>query len=134
MACVSSPIQQIDDLSIESLPTGKPVAAEKVVRIDGLILIVGKNGRLYAHGHRFDGRFSYTFGTWPWTDPLMKALAKAGVISKEAAKQHAEKAAEFTAKREAKNAADRLVYVAKEAGIKLTARQLAQIETMKGAE
>ncbi len=132
MTTIFSPIQEINDLVIYEMPKNKPLTAEKVVRVGDVVVAVTKTGRIYAHGRGFNGKYSYTFAVWPWSDGLIKALAKAGIISKNAAQQHMKLAEERDKKRHSKQRAESFEFAAQQCEILLTPRQKARLAKMKG--
>lgn len=83
MSSIMSPVEKLDDLYFHPLPAGKPIRIAKAVRVKNLTVMQGENGRLYATGGGFRDRVCYTVSEWPWTEAMMSALCKLGVITPE---------------------------------------------------
>lgn len=123
MTSVCTPIDEIDRLWFSKIPRGRPIQVDRMVCVDGVTLIVGKNGKLYATGKRFADNVAYAVGVYPWTNGLIRALYKLKVISHKAMQDHlalCKKHSEASSKRYAQ---DRLLSGAAALGIKLTAAQ-----------
>lgn len=85
MASFISPVEKIDNLVIQQLPSNRPINVTKAVRVNRITVLIAENGYLYSDQLQ---KFCYTPGNWPWQDSLMKALKRLGVINKEQMDEH----------------------------------------------
>jgi hypothetical protein len=71
-----------------SAPTAKVVAAEKVVRIDGVLVVKLANGRIMTSAKDFH-KWAYPIShSTAAREPVVKGLARLGVITDEMAQEH----------------------------------------------
>lgn len=125
MSTIASPVSEIEKLRFEPFPASKAVAVTKAVRHDRVVLAVGGNGTIYTQSvseHAF-----YSFGKWPFTDGVINALYRAGVITHKAKAQHLKLAGERDARRSRSYHAAQIRDHAKALGIRLTKSQLEKI-------
>lgn len=128
VAHVWSPVEEIEHLTIQELPSNKLIKSAKVVCIDDVVVVVSERGGIYASGKRFRGGWSYTFGQYPWTTGLINCLHKHGVITKKARDQHLQMCVDLERKNDEKRAAKYLEDHASVLGIKLTPKQKQRIK------
>jgi len=125
MAVVMSKVRAIQELYFHQLPTGRPVNVSRAVRVNGLTVFVGANGRLYCDRL---GNYAYLPGTWPWNNNLMRALVKLGVITAEQMQEHLQHIeAKYRAQERARDAKE-LEEIAKRWGLRLTKAQRAALQ------
>lgn len=129
MSHLASPVKSISDLRIHPLPAGKSINVTKAIRYDGKTFILGANGIVYSSCVRDNG--FYTLSVWGWATSMVRALARIGVISRKDAETHlaaAKATDEWRTRRE--RAAD-FAASARRIGLKLTRKQLRQLEKIK---
>lgn len=86
MSSLSSPVEEVSRLTFHPIPNGKPLSVTKCVSVDGVLVFVDANGKLYCNKIR--NKSHYSFGIYPWTSGLMKGLWKLGAISKSSYEVH----------------------------------------------
>lgn len=121
MTSFLSPVEKINRLVFNPIPTGRPVALDKMLRVSGFVVIVDAKGKLYSPNLK--DRVCYSCETWPWSDSLLRALVKLGVITSEEMDAHLKRAKEIDNLRSRRNAAKELKRYANRLGMKLTASQ-----------
>jgi hypothetical protein len=120
MGCLISTRQEIEAIRFVAFGT-RPHTAEKIVRVDGLIL--AKLGKTTVACSRDLSKFAYLPGKTPWMEPVLKGLRLLGMISKEAMDAHLARCEERSAAEERRYAKGTLIDAAKTLGITLTAAQ-----------
>ena len=90
MSTLLSPVREIKDLYFDVLPSSRVVKLVKGVRVGRVTVLLGANGNLYSPS--IDARREYSCSDWLWSDSLMRALVKLGVISKASLAEHMEAA------------------------------------------
>lgn len=129
MSHLASPVKSISELRIHPLPAGKAINVTKAIRYDGKTFILGAEGTVYSSCVRDNG--FYTLSMWGFATSMVRALARIGVITRKDAETHlaaARATDEWRHKRE--RVAD-FAASARKIGMKLTRKQLRQLEKMK---
>ncbi len=125
MSRIVSPVEKINNLWIDGLPSGKAVAIVRAVKVEGVTFMLGKNGKLYCD--RISGRGVYLLHRYGFTDSLCRAMRSLGVITQAEAQQHMDAANLATKKSEFGELAGQFRYFAKKVGIELTRNQTRMI-------
>lgn len=100
-------------------PTGKVVAAEKVVRIDGVLIVKLANGRIMTSAKDFH-KWAYPIShSTALREPVVKGLARLGVITDEMAQEHMEEHRRAADARKVKHAREMVAIYAAEAGLRV---------------
>lgn len=114
-----SPVKAIDELWIEKLAS-RPIKVAKSVNIEGLVLCVTSDGRLYSNKAE---RYCYTPGNYMRHEKMFRALKALGVLSKAQIERHKAACDASDAARHARWAAESMVKNAEKTGIPLSAAQ-----------
>lgn len=120
-----SPVEDIDYLTIEIVPTDRPINVVKAIRSGNVTLLLTKEGKVYGSNAK---RVSYLPGVSSVQTSSMRALHRLGVITKAQMERHLDACAELSEAREKRRAAERVQEYADRLGIKLTKAQLAKVE------
>lgn len=121
MSHVTSPVKKIDELLIHRMPSGQVIPAVKAVKADGITFILGNDGKIYSNS--VQDRAYYGLTRWRFASPLVNALHRMGVITKNEAKAHIDACRRADEKRERQYACAQLSSYARKFGITLTANQ-----------
>lgn len=130
---INSPVESIDKLSFHQLPSGKPLAAVKMARVDNVFIILGKNGRLYCNRLK-KNKVYYLHNTYPWFDDVMRCLVKLGVITNDEMKIHIEYNKSRRENYARENAIDDLERIEKQYGLSLGRAKAAIQKGIKSEE
>jgi len=123
-----SPVEKIDTLFLEPIPTNRTINVVKAARDGRVTLLLANDGTVYSS---MSAKVCYTLGTSAVQTSTMRALRRLGVITKEQMEQHLEAGALRSLRREMKFAADSIAAHTKTLGIKLTKAQQAKVDTAK---
>jgi hypothetical protein len=127
MSSIGSSVGEIENLRIDCMPSGRVMRGATVVRCDDVIVVVpAKAERIYSPN--ISNHVHYAIGVWPWTEAMMKALWRMGIISKQAMDTHTSHVAELEKARESMADLDRMERYARKYGFELTSEQ---VEAMK---
>ena len=108
----------IDNLPFAA-PTAKVIAAEKVVQIDGVLVVKLANGRIMTSARNFH-KWAFPIGTdLPAREPVVKGLAKLGVITDEMAQEHMDEHRRAREAKEEQFAREMVETYAKKAGLRV---------------
>lgn len=124
MTMIISHVKAINNLFIRPLPAGKPVRVEKAVRVSGITVFVGSKGTLYCDAIK---SYAYTPSIYPWTDAMMRALEKLGVITRDQRMEHVRRCKEIDAVRDKKWRWKHLLECSEKYGFKVTAEQRSKL-------
>lgn len=106
----------IDNLPFAA-PSGKVMAAEKVVQIDGVLVVKLANGRIMTSARDFH-KWAYPIGhAVAAREPVVRGLAKLGLITPEMAEAHMAEHRRARDAREAKHAREMVELYAPKAGL-----------------
>lgn len=83
---LASPVAKINTLPIHRLPAGRALRVTKVIKADGVLLILAENGNVYSDSIK-DRRF-YMLAMWRFTPGVLKGLHGLGVITKKDVEAH----------------------------------------------
>jgi hypothetical protein len=119
-----SPVNTLHELFIHQLPAGRTVAIERVVRVNRITVMVGKNGKLYCDQLK---PFCYALGEWPFNDSLMKALVKLKVVTSAQMDDHLASCKAASVRKSKRHAKEMMERYAEEHGFKLTKLQMAAV-------
>jgi hypothetical protein len=86
MAHLRSPVKKIRDIWIEPIPGGRIIPAAKVVKVDGIVFILGKNGKIYCN--QVMKRGFYLLSKYSWMVPFLWALHRMGYLTKAEMEEH----------------------------------------------
>ena len=129
MSRLNSKLDSINELRLEPLPGGKALKAVKVARIDTTIVALGENGTIYSNAVLSHFSYPVTHGREGMLlGRVLDACIKLGVLSPKVVAEHKADAKARHDREVRKSAAETVLYYAKEAGVKLTAKQTAQLE------
>lgn len=123
MSTICSPIEEIDNLWLERLPSGKILREATVVRYDNVTVIIPKKG-YPIYSSSIQNHVSYSTGHGPWFDGMMKCLHRAGVISKKAIDDHMARVKAISERQSKEWALKDLNRISEKFGIKFTEKQL----------
>lgn len=129
MSRLNSKLDSINELRLEPIQGGKAIKAVKVARVDSTIVVLGEDGTIYSNS--VEAHFSYpvTHGREGMRlGRVLDACIKLGVLSSTAVAAHKADAKARQDREERKFAASQVLSSAAKAGVKLTARQQAQLE------
>lgn len=127
MSSIGSKIDEIENLQIDPMPSGVVMRGEAVVRCGEVIVVVpAKGGKIYSPN--FSKGVHYSIGVWPWTEGMMKALWRLGIISRKAMDMHISSVSEIEKARERMADFERMEGYARKYGFNLTSEQ---VEAMK---
>lgn len=115
-----------NNIRIEAMPSGKALEIEKAVRVDGTVVFLGKDGKVYCPRVK-DGMY-YGISDWSFIETLMSGLVKLGVITKKQSDGHIAEARKRDAIKAAKYNLERFDEIAKQYGVKVPTAQRAKIE------
>lgn len=124
MSRLFSPVDSINNLVVNQLPTGRAVRVEKAVRFNGITVMLGANKKLYCPSLK---NGAYVLGEWPWQSGFLRACVHLGVITASDMKRHMDAARAKAFKSDVDYNKTRLKHYAEKCGVKLTNRQLAKI-------
>lgn len=128
MSSIASKVDSIRRLSIEPIPAGKPLKGATVYRTANTAVVVSKLGRIYSSSVTARRYYVSTSGA---LDATLDALAKLGVLTDAAVKEHRDDQQQRRVKRDRSYAAEDIFRCAKDLGLKLTKAQLAAIAKAK---
>lgn len=129
MSRLNSKLDSINELRLEPIPGGKAIKAVKVARVDSTIAVLGEDGTIYSNS--VEAHFSYpvTHGREGMRlGRVLDACIKLGVLSAKAVAAHKADAKARQEREQRRCAAQAMLSNAADAGVKLTARQQAQLE------
>jgi hypothetical protein len=126
MSRFHSPVEKIRQLELDVLPSGKPMRVEKAIRVGGVTVFLGRNGKLYATGIK--KRSVYLFGRFPWQESMMEGLYRLGAITKRQRDQHLRAVKRSEEAKAARYGALEFERLAERMGIKLTKAQQNRID------
>jgi len=121
MARIASKFEEISKLFIHEMRDGRPMLVTKAIKDGGIIVFVGKNGKLYSPNIK-ENKY-YFYGSYPFTGEIIRLLGKMGIISESAANEHFKKSEAEDKKRSLKYAMDELENLAKRYGFRITKEQ-----------
>lgn len=108
----------IDNLPFAA-PTAKVMAAEKVVQIDGVLVVKLANGRIMTSARDFH-KWAFPIGTdLPAREPVVKGLAKLGVITDAMVQEHMEQHRRVREAQDVKHARSMVEMYAAKAGVRI---------------
>ena len=131
MSTLASPNEQINSLTFHPLKSGTVKNPKCVVVQDKTMVVVDQQGRIFTNALSNDT--SYSFGYWPFAESLLNALVKAKVLPASAKKEHLKAMNQRKAERDRQWNTRSLMDSASALGIKLTASQSRQIESLKNS-
>lgn len=106
-----------------SAPTAKVMAAEKVVRIDGVLVVKLANGRIMTSAKDFH-KWAYSIShSTALREPVVKGLARLGVITDEMAQEHMDEHRRARKAKEEQFAREMVKIYAKKAGLRVVEEQ-----------
>lgn len=118
------------ELRIESLPSGRVVKMDRAIKVDETTVFVGADGKLYCPRVR-PGCF-YGISEWGFLHPMLNALVKLGVASKEEVENHKAAAKKADDRSSARHDMKSLAVIADKYGFSLTKAQLSKIKSVSG--
>lgn len=130
MAQGSTVCTTFNQLRIESLPSGKVVKMDRAIKVDETIVFIGADGKLYCPRVR-PGTF-YRVSDWGFINPMLNALVKLGVASKEDVDNHKAAAKKEDDRGSARHDMQQLAVIADKYGFELTGSQLSKIKSVSG--
>ncbi len=117
-----SPVEAVDRIWIEKMPSSKPVKVARAVRCGRVVLMQAENGRLYSDRAE---QVCYVPGDFNHHADWFGALKALGVITAKQVAAHKAACDRRDAARKQRYAADDLAKAAKVAGLPLTKAQQA---------
>jgi len=123
-----SPVQKIDALFLEPIPTNRAITVVKATRDGRITLLLAGDGKIYSS---MSAKVSYMLGSSDIQTSTMRALHRLGVITKAQMDEHLAAGEKHSEQRRRKWAADSIVGDAKVLGIKLTKAQQAKVDAAK---
>ncbi len=123
-----SPVEKIDHLVLEKIPTNRTINVVKATRDGRVSLLLASDGKVYSSAA---DSFSYTLGKHDRQTSTMRALQRLGVITKAQMEQHLAACERRTVQREKMHAADAISSYAETLGIKLTKAQQARVDAAR---
>ncbi len=129
MSRLNSKLESINQLHLEPIPGGKAIKAVKVARIDTTIVVLGQDGTIYSNS--VQSRISYPVEharEGMRLGRLLDACIKLDVLSSKAVAEHKADAKAKHDRSSRREAAKSMLSDAATAGVKLTAKQIAQLE------
>lgn len=126
---ICSPVESINNLYIEMLPSGRAISIEKVARSGDTIIYLAKSGKLYTDRIR---DFAYLPGKYGWMKPILKCLVKLKVVPQKDANAHWSVCEKADNERSKKYAAESLEQDMKTLGLSLTPKQRVAIDEVLG--
>lgn len=125
MSSICSKIESIDNLWFEPF-SAKPVACKKVVSVEGTIVALGENGKIYSNG--VIARVAYMGGHDGKISRVLDGCLKLKVLSANAVKQHKDDCQKRQDARDKKWNIERLTEAAEKLGIALSPEQLEKLK------
>lgn len=137
MGSIISKEPEIYELYFFQFPNKKKVHGT-AIRVNGVIIMEGVDGRLYAgspHANEdLSRKVSYEPNKWPWLDSAMKALVRLKIVSKEAADRHIAACEARHSRMNAQYALRSLPSECARAGIELTEEQIMKLREAAGID
>ena len=127
MSSIQSTVDDVEALRFHPMPSRKKVAMVAGVRVERTHVFVDAAGRVYSTQVR-DACY-YTLGSN--LDNTLEGCRILGLLTKEAVAKHLADTAAIRAKRDRRYAAETIVAVMKDLGIKLTPAQSKAVEAAK---
>lgn len=131
MGGLFSIVKKIEDLHFAPFPT-KAIEVQKIARTNGIVVAIGKSGRLYTTSPELQKRAFYTACRNQFFDDVAICLRKLGVITPAEVKAHKEWSEEIGKRRTAQWRLERVEDAFKAAGLELTKSQRAKLERDAG--
>lgn len=69
------------------MPSGVAIKVKKAIRIEGNILLMDEDGKLYSPRVR-DKHEVYAYSLWNFTRPFLLGMARLGLITRKEAEEH----------------------------------------------
>ena len=126
-----SPVQKIDQMFLEPIPTDRAINVVKATRDGRVTLLLASDGRVYSN---MSANVSYTLGVSDIQTSTMNALRRLGVITKAQMEEHLAAGEKRDQPRRRQWAADSIVGDAKVLGIKLTKAQQAKVDALRAPD